>query len=82
LPSPRFNHPRFSPAGEERIRRSIARGNLGDDPQLPIRQVSLQREGRNFISWYGPVDHGWRGQALWEMEIDFEEFRRVERKKN
>jgi hypothetical protein len=81
LTKTRFNHPRFSPAGEERIRRSIERGNRGDDPRLPIRQVSVARDGGNFISWYGPVDHGWRDQALWEMEVDFDEFRRGERKK-
>jgi hypothetical protein len=81
LTKSRFNHPRFSPAGEERIRRSMARGHRGDDPRLPIRQVSVRRDGRHYISWFGPVDHGWRDQALWEMEVDFGQFRAGKGKK-
>ena len=77
----RFNHPRFSPAGEERIRRSIERGHRGDDPRLPIRKTPVKRDGKDFISWFGPVDYGWRDQALWEMEIDLRRFRKSKGKK-
>jgi hypothetical protein len=77
LTKSRFNHPRFSPAGEERIRRAMQRGHRGDDPRLPIRQVSVRRDGGDFISWFGPVDHGGaeHENALWEMEIDLGSFR-------
>jgi hypothetical protein len=71
----RFNIPRFSSAGDERIRLAMTRGHRGDDPSLPLRRVALRRAGRNFISWRGPVDYGGREEALWEMELDFAEFR-------
>ena len=73
----RFNEPRFSHAGNERIRRAMERGHRGDDPHLPIRKLAVQRDGNDFISWFGPVDHGWpeHEDALWEMEIDLDEFR-------
>lgn len=72
---PRFNEPRFTVSGEERIRRAMERGHRGDDPDLPIRKVSVRREGKDFISWFGPVDHGCPDQELWEMEIDLDKFR-------
>jgi hypothetical protein len=77
LTKSRFNHPHFSPAGEERIRRAMQRGHRGDDPRLPIRQVSVRRNGNDFISWFGPVDHGCpeHEKVLWEMEIDLGRFR-------
>jgi hypothetical protein len=77
LTKSRFNHPRFSPAGEERIRRAMQRGHRGDDPRLPIRQLSVRRGGNDFISWVGPVDHGCPEphKTLWEMEIDLDRFR-------
>ena len=71
----RFNIPRFTAAGEERIRRSMYRGHRGDDPALPIRRVPVRRSGSDFISWVGPVDYDGPEEALWEMEVDFEEFR-------
>lgn len=73
----RFNRPRFSPAGEERIRRAMERGHRGDDPRLAIRRAFVRRDGGDFISWFGPVDHGSPEpeKALWEMEIDLGEFR-------
>ena len=72
----RFNVPRFSPAGEERIRLAMQRGHPGDDPGLPIRQASSRREGNSYISWHGPVDYGKPEEALWEMEIDVAQFLR------
>lgn len=70
----RFNVPRFSPAGEERIHLAMQRGHRGDDPGLPIRQASTRRGGDRYISWHGPVDYGRPVEALWEMEIDTGEF--------
>jgi hypothetical protein len=67
--------PRFSPAGEERIRRSMRRGHRGDDPVLPIRKLSVQRDGNRYISWRGPVDYDGPEEALWEMEINLGEFK-------
>jgi len=77
LTKTRFNEPRFSHGGEERIRRAMERGHRGDDPHLPIRKLSVRRDGDHFISWFGPLDHGGpeHGEALWEMEIDLDEFR-------
>ena len=73
----RFNMPRLSPAGVERIRRAMERGHRGDDPVLPIRQLSLRQAGGDYISWRGPVDHGdGQEEVLWEMEIDFGQFQR------
>lgn len=71
--------PRFSPAGEERIRRAMARGHPGDDPILPIRKLSVQKEGNHFISWLGPVDYDGAEEELWEMEIDIDEFSRAKK---
>ena len=70
----RFNIPRFSSAGDERIRRSMERGNPGDDPRLPIRKISVRKDGNSYISWNGPIDYGRQDEALWEMEIDLHEF--------
>jgi hypothetical protein len=67
--------PRFSHAGEERIRRAMKRGHSGDDPRLPIRRHSVLKDGSRFITWHGPVDHGSHEEPLWEMEIDVEQFR-------
>ena len=75
----RFNMPRFSHAGEERIRRAMKRGHAGDDPRLPIRRHSVVKDGSRFITWHGPVDHGSHEEPLWEMEIDVEQFRRKRR---
>lgn len=74
LTQARFNTPQFSPAGEERIRRAMERGHSGDDPWLPIRRLSVQKDGNSYISWHGPVDYGSPEEALWEMEIDLNEF--------
>lgn len=54
----------------------MTRGHGGDDPHLPIRKLSVRRDGDAFISWFGPVDHGCpeHEEALWEMEIDLHEF--------
>lgn len=76
----RFNIPRFSHAGEERIRRAMTRGHAGDDPRLPIRRHSVVKDGGRFIIWHGPVDHGSGEEPLWEMEIDVEQFRGKRRK--
>ena len=70
----RFNTPRFSLIGEERIRRAMERGHSGDDPRLPIRMLSVRRDGNSYISWRGPVDYGRPEEELWEMEIDLNEF--------
>ena len=74
LAQTRFNTPRFSPAGEERIRRAMERGHSGDDPRLPIRTLSVRKDGNCYISWRGPVDDGCPEEALWEMEIDLNQF--------
>jgi hypothetical protein len=70
----RFYTPRFSAAGEERIRRAMERGHSGDDPRLPLRKLSVQRDAGSYISWHGPVDHDGPEEQLWEMEIDLGEF--------
>jgi hypothetical protein len=70
----RFNTPRFSAFGEERIRLAMERGHSGDDPRLPIRTSSIRRDGNSYISWHGPVDYGDPEEALWEMEIDLGQF--------
>jgi hypothetical protein len=75
---PRFNEPRFTVSGEERIRRAIERGHSGDDPKLPIRKASVRRDGRDFISWFGPVVIGCSEVELWAMEIDLDKFRSME----
>lgn len=72
---PRFNEPRFTASGEERIRRAMERGHSGDDPELPIRKISVRRDGRDFISWLGPVGPGCSEEELWEMEINLDKFR-------
>lgn len=77
---PRFNEPRFSHAGEERIRRAMERGHAGDDPALPIRKMSVRREGKDYISWVGPIETGGTDMDLWEMEIDLDRFRTVQKK--
>lgn len=71
----RFNTPRFTPAGEERIRRAMQRGHRGDDPVLPIRRLAVRRGKADFISWQGPVDYGCPEEMLWEMEIDLDQFK-------
>jgi len=71
----RFNMPQFSPAGLERIRLAMERGHRGDDPVLPIRRLAIRRCGNDYISWRGPVDYGRAEEMLWEMEIDFEQFK-------
>ena len=71
----RFNTPRFSTAGEERIRRAMLRGHPGDDPRLPLRKMTSVRDGNDYISWHGPVDYGCPEEDLWEMEIDLTKFR-------
>lgn len=75
---PRFNEPRFTASGEERIRRAIERGHRGDDPELPIRKASVRREGKDFISWLGPVAFGCSEVELWAMEINLDPFRSTE----
>ena len=67
--------PRFSLAGEERIRLAMIRGHRGDDPVLPIRKLSVQRDGNHFLCWRGPVDYDGPEEPLWEMEIDLGEFK-------
>ena len=71
----RFHIPRFTAAGDERIRRAMQRGHRGDDPALPIRRIPVRRSGGDFISWIGPVDYGGPEEPLWEMEVDFQMFR-------
>jgi len=80
LAQTRFNTPRFSPAGEERIRLAMERGHSGDDPRLPIRKLSVQRGAGSYISWHGPVDHDGPEEQLWEMEIDLNQFGREKEK--
>lgn len=75
----RYNTPRFSAVGEERIRLAMERGHSGDDPRLPIRTLSVRRDGNDYISWHGPVDYGRPEEALWEMEIDLTQFSRSAR---
>jgi len=60
----------------------MQRGHRGDDPRLAIRQTSVRRDGGDFISWFGPVDHGCpeHEKALWEMEIDLGRFRTLRRR--
>ena len=72
----RFNMPRLSPAGEERVRRAMERGHPGDDPNLAIRKLSIERGGDRYVCWLGPVDYDGREEALWEMEINLEQFSR------
>lgn len=74
--SQRFHIPRFHPAGEERIRLAMDRGLPGDDPQLPLRQISVAKEDGNFIVFLGPIDYDGPEVQLWEMELDFTQFSR------
>jgi hypothetical protein len=53
----------------------MIRGHRGDDPVLPIRRLSVRRDGNRYISWIGPVDYDGPEESLWEMEIDLDEFR-------
>lgn len=52
----------------------MKRGHRGDDPALPLRKLYSSRSGNRYLSWRGPVDYDGPEEALWEMEIDLDEF--------
>jgi integrase len=52
---------RILDAGEERITGAQARGHDLDDPELPTREVSIDRDGRHLTVWIGPVERGRSG---------------------
>lgn len=58
------------PRGEERIRRSQARGCKGDDPALPIRWLTTTRAGKTLSVAVGPVDYGERDEELFETLLE------------
>jgi hypothetical protein len=57
-------------AGEERIRRSQARGLSGDDPTLPFRWLQVSRDGRTLSVGVGPIEEGAPDAELWETLIE------------
>lgn len=52
---------RILPAGEERFER-------GNDA-LPVRELTIDRDGRALTVWVGPVEPGGPERELWEIEI-------------
>lgn len=61
---------RFLPAGEERISRAEARELPGDDPDLPVRWLTVTRDGQTLSVAVGPVDYGGPEEELWEYELE------------
>lgn len=60
---------RMLPAGEERLKRAGERGHVNDDPELPLRELIIDRDGRNLTVWVGPVDYGAPEEELWELDV-------------
>lgn len=58
------------PAGKERIRRSVERGLPGDDPALPVRWLSVTRDGETLSVGVGPVEAGGPDVELYETLLE------------
>lgn len=54
---------RILPEGEKRL--------MGEDggKGLPIRELVLDRDGRNLTVWVGPVEYGGPEEELWELDV-------------
>lgn len=56
-------------AGKERVRRAEERRLHGDDRKLPLRWLSVTRDGEVFSVAVGPVDHGGPDEELAELVV-------------
>lgn len=50
------------PAGRERLER-------GNDA-LPVRELTIERDGRALTVWVGPVEPGGPERELWELDVE------------